>query len=122
MKCLGPEINTRMPPTDYIIQRLQNSGWVLMSAFVDRDGLYDLTFHRWNNGKVFSVSSAESWRDAICNAYAQWQRKEKQVNLENMLPVAESVTHARTDRKNKPKAVQPMRDRGCCRCKPCQGA
>jgi len=62
----------KMLPSDYMIDKMQADGYVLMNAFVDRFGLYDLTFHRWDNGDIISVDSAETWRDAICNIYAKF--------------------------------------------------
>ena len=64
--------DSRSPGTDYMIQRMQYNGWVVMNAFCDRLGRYNLSLHRWDTGEVITVHSSECWRSAICDAYYQW--------------------------------------------------
>ncbi len=55
--------------TDELITEMQVNGWFIMSAFCDRNGVYDVLFRRWDNGDVVKAKDKTSWGDAIYQCY-----------------------------------------------------
>ena len=65
-----------MPDDTTIIETLKQKGWTIMSAYCDKTGLYDLSFHRWDNGKTTKTYAKKTWHEAITQCNNQIQNNE----------------------------------------------